>query len=53
MMVEHGVIEGDKIKTVQAPIDHRLKGTSTWIEVSRQAAASNAAATAPSPGPKA
>ena len=30
---------GDKIGNVQPPIDHRLKGTSTWLQVARRAAA--------------
>jgi hypothetical protein len=29
---------GDKIRNVQPPIDHRLKGSSSWLSVAREAA---------------
>ena len=28
--------EGDRIRTVQPPVDHRLKGQSSWLAVMRE-----------------
>jgi hypothetical protein len=31
--------DGEKIRNVQPPIDHRLKGSSSWLKVAREGAA--------------
>jgi hypothetical protein len=35
--------QGDRIRQVQPPVDHRLKGTSSWLRVMREKTATDAA----------
>jgi hypothetical protein len=35
--------QGDRIRHVQPPVDHRLKGTSSWLRVMREKTATDAA----------
>jgi hypothetical protein len=38
------MVQGDLINVVQKPVDHSLRGTSSWLRVTRQAAADREAA---------
>jgi hypothetical protein len=41
------MVQGDLINVVQKPVDHSLRGTSSWLRVTSQAAAEREAANKP------
>lgn len=44
--------DGDRIRDVQPPVDHRLKGTSSWLKVARDKAGAGGVSTTPGAGAK-